>query len=266
MKKITILGGDRRLRLAAKELEKNGYTVDTIGLYENDNGDISTSQFILLPVPTTKDKINIFAPLTNRKIPLSYVEENAPKDTLVLSCNFFFKNCACVDYGALDSYALLNAVPTAEGAIKYAIENTPFTIWKSKCLVIGYGRVGKVLANRLEGLGADVTVTARSPKDISLAEAIGFNSMLTAELNLKPLSYDIIFNTVDFEVINDEALKKLHCSLLLDLSSKGGFNLEKARDFGVNAIKLPGLPNITAPDTAAKILSDTVLHILNSYN
>ena len=73
MKKITILGGDRRLKLAACELEKNGYTVDTLGLYENDNGDISTSEFILLPVPTTKDGLNIFAPLTDRKIPLSYI-------------------------------------------------------------------------------------------------------------------------------------------------------------------------------------------------
>ncbi|MBQ6825988.1 MAG: hypothetical protein IJP34_04950 [Clostridia bacterium] len=266
MKKITILGGDRRLKLAACELEKNGYTVDTLGLYENDNGDISTSEFILLPVPTTKDGLNIFAPLTDRKIPLSYIDEYAPRDSLILSCNHFFKNRTCVDYGALDSYALLNAVPTAEGAIKYAIENTPFTIWKSKCLVIGYGRVGKVLANRLKGLDADVTVTARSPKDISLAKAIGFTSINTAELNLKPLSYDIIFNTVDFKVINNEALKKLNCNLLLDLSSKGGFDLEKAKSLGFKAIKLPGLPNITAPDTAAKILSDTVLYIINSYN
>ena len=69
MKKITIIGGDRRLKLTALELEKNGYTVDTLGLLENDNGDVSSSSFILLPVPTTKDGINIFAPLTNRKIP-----------------------------------------------------------------------------------------------------------------------------------------------------------------------------------------------------
>ena len=95
MKKITIIGGDRRLKLAAFELEKNGYIVDTLGLYDNDNGDITTSSFILLPVPTTKDKINIFAPLTDKKIPLSYIDEYAPSDSLILSCNHFFKNRNC---------------------------------------------------------------------------------------------------------------------------------------------------------------------------
>ena len=266
MKKITLIGGDNRLKILKENLKEKGYFVDTIGLYDNDNGDISTSNFIILPVPTTKDGINVYTPLTNKLIPLESIS-NAVIDTqLILCCNFCFENKKCVDYGALDSYALLNSVPTAEGAIKIAIENTPFTLWKSNVLVVGYGKVGKILADRLKSLGCDVTVSARKPADQALIEALGFKYIDTRSLNLKPLCYDIIFNTVDVNVINNDSLKILKTKLLVDLSTFGGFSLETANKYGIKAIKAPGLPSLTAPQTAAEILTQTVTHIIDSYN
>ncbi len=265
MKKITVIGGDKRLITVKEKLENAGYIVDTLGLYPDDNGDFTTSKVLVLPVPTTKDKVNIFTPITNRIIPLKTVAENVT-DQLILCCNYFFENKRCVDYGALDSYALLNAVPTAEGAIMLAIQNTDFTLWKSKCLVIGYGRVGKVLANRLNSLGCDVTVTARKPADLSLSETLGFSYINTENLNNTSLSFDIIFNTVDVKVIDDEKLKALECKLIIDLSTHGGLSLEKAESLGIKTIKAAGLPAKVAPKTAAEILSKTVIHIINSYN
>lgn len=266
MKKITVIGGDNRLKIVKEHLKSQGYTVDTLGLYEDDNGDITTSKILILPVPTTKDGLNVFTPLTKRKIPLSFIAENTTNEQLILSCNYTFENKRCIDYGSLDSYALLNAVPTAEGAIKIAIENTPYTLWRSTALVIGYGRVGKILADRLKNMGCDVTISARKPSDLSLAEALGFKYINTEHLNLQPLSYNIILNTVDVKVISDEALKGINCDLLIELSTKGGFSLSAAQEYGLKAIKAPGLPGITAPQTAAEILSNTVTHIINSYN
>ncbi len=266
MKKITLLGGDSRMKILKESLSKAGYTVDTIGLFDGDNGNIETSQIVVLPVPTTKDKKTVFCPITNREIPLSYIEENTQNHQLILCCNYLFENKNCIDYGALDSYALLNAVPTAEGAIKIAISETPYTLWRSKVLVIGYGRVGKILANRLKALGCDVTVSARKPAHFAILSALGFKTEETGKLNLIPLNYDIIFNTVDIKVIEDSALKTLKCDLLLDLSSLGGFNLELAKNLGIKAIKAPGLPALIAPKTAAEILCNTVLHIIDSHN
>lgn len=266
MKKITVIGGDNRLKIVKEHLKSQGYTVDTLGLYEDDNGDITTSKILILPVPTTKDGLNVFTPLTKRKIPLYFIAENTTNEQLILSCNYTFENKRCIDYGSLDSYALLNAVPTAEGAIKIAIENTPYTLWRSTALVIGYGRVGKILADRLKNMGCDVTISARKPSDLSLAEALGFKYINTEHLNLQPLSYNIILNTVDVKVISDEALKGINCDLLIELSTKGGFSLSAAQEYGLKAIKAPGLPGITAPQTAAEILSNTVTHIINSYN
>ncbi len=266
MKKITIIGGDNRLKLLKKDLITKGYTVDTIGLFEDDYADITSSDIIIFPVPTTKDGEFVFCPLTHRKLNLSELAEKISSDQLILSCNYIFQNKKCVDYGAFDSYALLNAVPTAEGAIKIAIENTPYTIWKSNILVIGYGRVGKILANRIKALGANVTVSARKPADFGLLDALGFDYINTSSLNSIPPKYDIIFNTVDVKVIEDETLEKSACDLIVDLSTFGAMSLDKAERCGIKAIKAPGLPAKIAPKTAAEILSQTVTHIINSYN
>ena len=264
MKKITLVGGDNRLLILKKKLEKEGFFVDTLGLAQNDNGRVETSDIIIFPVPTTKDKETVFCPLTKRKISLVEIAEKIDNEKLVLSCNYIFENKNNIDFGALDSYALLNAVPTAEGAIKLAIENTDFTIWKSKVLVIGYGRVGKILADRLKALGAFVTVSARKPKDFAMISALGFDYISTNSLNRENLSYDIIFNTVDVNVIEKSKLKDLKCGLMIDLSTFGGFDLEYANECGIKAFKAPALPMKTAMRTAAEILFETVIQIINS--
>lgn len=264
MKKITLVGGDNRLIILKKKLEKEGFFVDTLGLAQNDDGRVETSDIIIFPVPTTKDKETVFCPLTNRKIMLSEIAKKIDNDKLILSCNYIFENKNNIDFGALDSYALLNAVPTAEGAIKIAIENTDFTLWKSKILVIGYGRVGKILADRLRSLGAFVTVSARKPKDFALITALGFDYINTNSLNLENLSYDIIFNTVDAKVIENSELQDLKCDLMIDLSTFGGFDLKEANECGINALKAPALPVKTAMKTAAEILFETVIQIINS--
>lgn len=266
MKKITVIGGDRRLQILKNSLTEMGYLVDSIGLEEDDTADIKTSRVIVLPVPTTKDGITVFAPFTSKRITLKEISEAVSRDQLILCCNYIFENKTCVDYGSLDSYALLNSVPTAEGAIKLAIENTPYTLWNSRVLVIGYGRVGKILSHRLKALGCDVTVSARKPSDFALLDAMGFKTLHTAHLNDKPLSFDIIFNTVDLKVLEDRSLKTTSASLLIDLSSLGGFSLSAAEENGIKAIKAPGLPGKVAPRTAAEILCKTVTHIINSYN
>ena len=132
-------------------------------------------------------------------------------------------------------------------------------------LVIGYGRVGKVLADRLKALGADVTVSARKPADFALIKALGYNAMETKTVNDSLSDYDIVFNTVDVKVIDEKAFYNCTVKLLIDLSSLGGFDLDVAGDCGITALKAPGLPGVTAPLTAGKILAQTVTEVLNSY-
>jgi len=259
MKKITIIGGDRRLRITKERLQNEGYIVDTLGLYEKDCGNPENSDVLLFPVPTTKDGKTVFCPLTDRVLKLSDFDEFNGK--LFLCANYKFEGKNCIDYCSTDSYSLLNAVPTAEGAISFAIENTPFTLWNSRVLVIGYGRTGKILAERLKSFKCDLTVSARKDADFSLLEANGINYCHTGKLDSTPLNYDIIFNTIDFHAIK-ENLMALKNTLLIDLSSKGGFDFERAKDLGISWHKLPGIPGKTAPQTAGEILAKTVISLL----
>lgn len=259
MKKITIIGGDKRLRIAKKRLEAAGFYVDSIGLFEKDDGNPENSDVLLFPVPTTKDNATVFCPLTNRVIKLSEFDEY--NDKLFLTANYTFKDKLCIDYCKNDSYALLNAIPTAEGAISFAIENTEKTLFSSKVLVIGYGRTGKVLADRLKALGCDITVSARKQRDFALIKANGMKHRHSEYLDSENLDYDIIFNTVDFFVI-DKNLDTLKSALLIDLSSRGGFDLDKAKRLGIPSVKLPGIPGKTAPVSAGEILADTVINLI----
>ncbi len=264
--KITVLGGDNRLKIVKTRLEKEGFCVDTLGLFEDDCGIPETSKVLILPVPTTRDGIFVHTPLTKRSVSLEEIESGLSADTLTLCCNYTFKKGKSIDYNQLDSYALLNAVPTAEGAIKLAVENTDFTLWRARVLVIGYGRVGKILAHRLKGMGCNVTVSARKPADFALLEALGYGIADTRSLSTQPLNYDIIFNTVDFPVLEDTAFKKTCCKCIIDLSSKGGFSLDAAFAAGIKALKAPSLPAVTAPDTAGEILAETLISIIHSFN
>ena len=112
MKKITVIGGDKRLKTATKELTERGFTVNTVGLYDDESGNME-GDVLLLPVPTTKDGETVFAPLAKRKIYLSEVADK-PDNRLILTCNYSFKDKTCIDYGKLYCYSLLNAIPTAE--------------------------------------------------------------------------------------------------------------------------------------------------------
>ena len=59
-----------------------------------------------------------------------------------------------VDYYKREELVALNALATAEGAIDELLRASPLTIWDSRVLIAGYGRIGKLLATRLRALGA----------------------------------------------------------------------------------------------------------------
>lgn len=259
MKNITVIGGDGRLKTAAEILKGYGFNVNLSGVYGKKEAE--ESDVLLLPVPTTRDGTTVFAPFSGEKIYLDDIARLTPDSTLILTCNYMFDGKNCVDYGKNDAYCLLNAIPTAEGAVKLAVENTPFTLWGSRVLVIGYGRVGKILADRLKGLGCRITVSARKSTDFALIAANGYYSANTYEIGKNP-DYDIIFNTVDAEVLRDSDFKSCTAKLIIDLSSKGGFNTAAAEEHGITAIKAPGLPGKVAPRTAGEILAKTVKDII----
>ncbi len=260
---ILIIGGDNRQKILSENLKKAGHITEHITQRNQLNSDFNEFQCIVFPYPTTKDGMTVNNTLSTDKIFISEIVKKIGRQK-VLCGNYSFVNIEYIDYGKNDELTFLNAVPTAEGAIELAIKNTPHTIWKSNCLVVGNGKCGKILADRLSGLKANVTVSARKNVDFAYIDACGYNFINTYEIAKTANLYDIIFNTVDTLVIDERVLKncKKSCLLIELASAPYGIDFDAAEKSGLEVINAPGLPGKIAPKTAADILTNTILKLI----
>ena len=169
------------------------------------------------------------------------------------------------DYFAREELAVANAVPTAEGAIQIAMEQLPITIHGARVLVVGFGRVGRALAQRLAALGAKVTVAARRYESLAWAQASGYGAEQTGQLAGWLCGYDLVVNTVPALVLGEAELADLKPDcLVLDLASKpGGVDLEAAGRLGRTVIWALSLPGKVAPVTAGAAIKNTIYHMLH---
>lgn len=278
-KKFALLGGDKRTVAAGKILLKNGFDIRLFGFekYEEDLGEIkkanaleealSGAEFILLPLPVFSETGILNTPFGSEKIKFENILNNAEKNAVIFGGNipeemkkngFVFE-----DYLNRDDFQIKNAVPTAEGALAHAILNTGKTVDKSRCLVIGFGRIGKLLSLKLKALGADVTVSARKSGDLSMIAALGMIPYETEEISEIIGEQDVIFNTVPKLVIGEKELSGIKSSAFLaDLASKpGGIDFKAAEKKGIKAEWLLSLPGKTAPETAGEIIAETIIRI-----
>ena len=141
------------------------------------------------------------------------------------------------------------------------IENTDFNLQASNVLIIGFGRIGKILSNKLRLLGANVTCSARKQTDLAWIEAYGYKAMDT--FNLENLEeYNIIINTVPHMIFGKDQLEKINKScLLLELASRpGGFDLETIENLGLNYVPALGLPGKVAAKSSAGFIKDCIYY------
>ena len=226
--------------------------------------DLNKFDVIILPVPVSKDGIYLNAPFVSYKIKLEDIISGFDKSQTVLGGVCDGLGYDVIDYYKNEDFQMQNAIPTAEGALQIAMENTDITINKSRCAVLGFGRIGKIMAAMLKNMGAFVTVCARNPKDIALAQAFGFNTLNINEIYTEAENFDIFFNTVPKIVVDTEVLEKIRDSaLFIELASKPyGIDMEAAEKIGKNVVVASALPGKVAPRTAGKILCDVIMDIL----
>ena len=149
---------------------------------------------------------------------------------------------------------------TAEGAILRAMESLETTLVGADCLVVGYGRIGKLLARRLEGLGARVSVAARKPADLAWIEAMGYLPVPSGELADHLAGRTVVFNTAPALLLGEAQLRRLDPGVLvIDLASApGGVDFQAAERLGVKTLWARFLPGITAPQSAAEAIGLTI--------
>lgn len=167
-------------------------------------------------------------------------------------------------YGA-EPFTTLNAIATAEGALALTMEHSPRTLHGGTALIIGYGRIGKILGQKLRALHCAVTVCARKAADLALAEAEGFLTDRTGQYEKGLAAYDFIFNTVPATVLSPEQLAQTapHCLLMELASPPGGIPKAACEALARRYLPAPGLPERCAPQSAgmlyARCIQDLIL-------
>lgn len=281
LKKFTILGGDMRNIELAYQLQEDGHEVVIFGFDSLDlllkhpnklHEAIMESDIIVGPLPFTDDNISLNAPFFTKDIKIEEVLNLiSPKQIFaagkipvkiferakLLDLNIF-------DYFSREEMQVLNAIPTAEGAIQVAMEEMRTTIHGSNALVLGYGRIGKSIAKMLHGIGANLFVEARSYSDLAWIKSNGYRPVHIKELEYYLPKMDVIFNTVPHIILDEALLLKINKkALIIEVASKpGGVDLDACKDLTIKIISAQGLPGKVAPISAARVIKETVQNIM----
>ena len=231
---------------------------------------ISTA--VILPLPVSNDDRLLNAPLSEACVPLSDLFSRCRSDALLFGGKVSPAQQRLAqqfghtihDYLKREEMAVLNAVPTAEGAVNLAMNERASTLWESRCLVTGFGRCAKALALLLKGFGARVTVAARKQGDLAFARTLGLQTIPLRQLQEVLPQQEIVFNTIPAPVLTRPLLEQLQPEcLIIDLASRpGGVDFEAAGELGLKTIWALSLPGKVAPITAGGIIRDTVLHMV----
>lgn len=280
---IWVVGGDLRQEKLARLLAEDGHTVHTYalgqprepvpgltaepGLHRVDRADC-----VILPLTVSAGNGLLNAPLSLSEHPLAPILDRlSPRQFLCggrvdpeTQAMARERGLTIRDYFAREELAVANAVPTAEGAVQLAMEHMPITVHGAKVLVIGFGRVGRLTAQRFHALGARVSVAARKYDQLAWAQAMGCGTEHLSQLKGWLCGYDLIVNTVPARVLGREELEdvKPGC-LILDLASKpGGVDLGAAGELGLTVVWALALPGKVAPETAGVAIRDTVCNML----
>lgn len=256
MEKYCIIGrDDRSINLRKLYIEEGKKVVDYLN-----------ADYIIAPIPFSRDGVK----LTGEIIECDELIKNLYNKVLFTGAvsdkiKEKLKGIEYYDLMELDEVATLNAIPTAEGAIFEAIKNSDITLANSNVLIMGYGRIGKVLANMLKGMNAKVYCEARKEKDIANIQAMGYNSIYIHELNSYLPKMDYIFNTIPKKMIDQTNIKYINkeCTIIDLASAPGGVDFEVARNIGLNVTWALSLPSKVAPKSAAKYIKEAIDNIIS---
>lgn len=283
--KFAIIGGDLRIAKLAEMLAKEENEVYTYGLELAENlkennkiiqcetvkKTIQNVEIVIGPIPFSSDGTTINMPFSDKKLTIREMMHSINAKVLIAGAIspevYDMANdeyVEIIDIMKREELAVLNTIATAEGTIQIAIENTNKILHGSEVLILGFGRIGKVLARKLAGLSVKVTCAARKDEDLAWIQAYGHMATNINALGENLKKYDIIINTVPHMILTEERLQhvKKDC-LLMDLASNpGGIDKRSVKEKGLKFVWALSLPGKVAPTTSAEFIKDTIYNIM----
>lgn len=280
--RISVVGGDARQLEMIRMFGEADATVEVFGFDAYASRDFDQDVFqdtdaIVFPVAGMQGDGVVETPFAARSLSLQPVQLRRAKSTAVLFtgiANAVMHSWAAqaklpvIELLERDDVAILNAIPTAEGAIMLAMQHTAFTVHDANCVVLGYGRVGMTLARSLKGIGARVYVGVRNREQYARAYESSHHPFELANLNQLIRQADLVFNTIPAPILNADILAHVQKhALIIDLASRpGGTDFRYCDKRGIQAMLALGLPGKVASDTAGRILANAIIDTLQRRN
>lgn len=277
---IALLGGDARTAYMMPYLVQEGYSVIYYGLSEycgmgnhtrragTFQEAVESARILVGGIPVVKDHMLFSSQL----LPDMQIEDfytlikkgqsvfgGVLSDEMIKICEE--KEIRYYDFMKSEPLAIKNAIATAEGSILEALLHRATNLHGSSVLVLGYGRCGKVLAHKLKGLDARVSICSRCDRELAYADTQGMIPVYLKDFGRNLESFEYIFNTIPAQVLTKDKLKKVRKDgLIIDIASApGGVDDEMAKKLGITVLHCYGLPGKYAPKAAAKDLTDYVI-------
>ena len=281
-KKFAVIGGDLRIIKLVKMLARDGNEVYTYGLEKAEeikniqnvffcdklNKAIKEDvEIVIGPIPFSSNGKDINSPFSDKEISIRemlhylnakiLIAGSISPDVYTMANDEYIE---IIDIMKREELAVLNTISTAEGTIEIAISNTNKILHGSNVLILGFGRIGKVLARKLAGLAVKGTCAARKEADLAWIKAYGHNSTNINTLGENLKDFDIIINTVPSQIIGAEIIKKLgrEAKIIELASAPYGVDFEEARKNSTDVIKAFGLPGKYTPKTAGEIIGKKI--------
>ena len=283
--KLSIIGGDLRIIKLALMLAKDGNEIYSYGLEKAEDlknvtnitqcdtlrKAIENVEVVIGPIPLSSNGNIVNTPFSEQELTIRELMHNINAKIFIagsISPEVYElandEYVEIIDIMKREELAVLNTISTAEGAIEIAIANTNKIIHGSNVLILGFGRIGKVLARKMAGLSAKVTCAARKDEDLAWIRAYGHNETNINNLGENLSKYDIIINTVPHLILTKERLEYVKEDvLLIDLASNpGGIDKKTVKERNLKLIWALALPGKVAPVTTAEFIKDTIYNIL----
>lgn len=295
---VAVVGGDLRMLHAAYRLGEKGARIQMLALgdpapntcllSETLSDVAKNADTLLLPLPTTRDGVTVNCPRSpDRSVTLDEIAAllRERPDLHLLGgllpralLDALPEGVRTTDYYEDEALLLRNAYLTAEGALMLAMQETDCALRGKTAAVIGYGRIGKLLARLLLSVGMEVTVCARRRESLLWAAADGCRPLQIGDAaraghGLFPLccGHLVLFNTVPEQVLDRDLLLRLEPgTLLVDLASAPfGARDEDVREAeranGLRYVRAPGIPGQYAPHDAGYAIADCVAETLRRH-
>ena len=283
--KFAIIGGDLRIVKLAEMLAKDENQIYVYGLEKAEDlknkpniiqcdtikKAIQDVEIVIGPIPFSSDGNTINSPFCDKEITIREMMHVINAKVLIAGGTtpevYNMANdeyIEIIDIMKREELAVLNTIATAEGTIQIAIENTNKILHGSEVLILGFGRIGKVLARKLAGLSAKVTCAARKDEDLAWIQAYGHKATNINSIGQNLSEFDVIINTVPHMILTEERLVnvKPEC-LLIDLASNpGGIDKKAVKDRNLKFIWALSLPGKVAPTTSAEFIKETIYNII----